>query len=537
MNDELLFLLIFVTPAAGVILLLRYLPVWASRLAVWSSTVFALLMMWQFAAIIPLLAGTAAAFLLWTVMMVVTSLAVLGCLLFSRIRPWRQRCSKHLVHFLFAGAFSLLFLFFALALGNILPGLRFLLPFGIKVSAAALLLFTLVILWQAGVCGLAAHLDATQRKLIRKSPIFPAVQAPVKRRLTFSLKQRRWLMTAGVLLLLSPLSFIDLREPKDFPPEVQRELNDIQARLHNYDAELFPQEEMAVFIYEFTHSGDVNTRSDDWGWSMLHLACWFTKPALVEYLLEQEAETGIATASRHGWVESQPFSLAVNTALHSRTKEAQRIVELLLRHGADVNCRVAGNPLEDCVSHEHGEEMFLLLLEHGADISTASHAPYLWQTARNGWVKATRRLLELGAPQEDLGDYALHGAALGAGTPGTLECARLLLDAGADVNLRDETRTYNALMWLIAPQRQVPCKPSGAENIELMGQMVQLFLEAGASLDEPWRIAEEELQRLAGRKEGASERRRMGRTIASVLQEERPALAAWLEAHGVRLEK
>ncbi len=337
----------------------------------------------------------------------------------------------------------------------------------------------------------------------------------------------------------------------DTPPiplesyQAQQELEEIIQEVER-EVSWIVRDEMLELLADFSVSHDVALRSDEEGWTLLHLACRHRKPALVEWLLIHGANPNALSAGDYVTV---PLVITVRSCpVHHESEESRekacRILAMLLDHGADAEAENASGiipPLKLCTHSEEAypasEQMFILLLEHGADIESAPACPYTAEVAERGWVNALRKLRELGAPLMRKGARAIHGAARGAANPGALECARMLLAAGDDVNLRDHFRQYNALMWLICSE---PFSESGDVELMRCGEMALLFLEAGAKLDEPWYVNEEHFSygtRTPGHtiipwEKGALHN---GKTIKDVLKEQRPELAAWLVARGVSM--
>ncbi len=552
MTEALILLLVGNAVAAGFLLLLHHAHAWALRLVLWSCIAAFVLVEWSlisfrvgFYTVLghehsPLFYAEAESPLYATDSAIVAytlcGLAVCGLLLrliFPALREYvLPRATRS---GLLMAIFTLLPLQVALFLDAFAPVFAGPLGMGFSLIVAAAVFF--LSLWAWGVARLRRHLNLGDRRFVRKTPrrVRVDLTAPAPRRPFLTPHRKRALISFGLpLLLLSPLLLIEWREPKSFPPEVQQAMDEIFLKDIREHGELFPRQEMEELYREFTLSGDARTRSDKRHWSMLHLACWFDKPALTEYLLRCGADAEASTVSFDGWAETTVIEIAVSNALYHKNEDARRNLELLLAHGVKVDGgESSSTPLLLCTHEKDAEEMFLLLLKHGAQVEDTPVHPYLYLTAQHGWVRATRCLLELNAPlEEDDEEPVLVGAARGAHCPGALECARLLLEAGCAVNWTDDDASRNILMPLIANGEN---RDDDAVAVELTGQMVQLFLAAGAQMQDLWEVSPRARHQLAARVY-AEERRREGKTVAEVLKAERPNLAAWLRKRGVKLE-
>ncbi len=326
--------------------------------------------------------------------------------------------------------------------------------------------------------------------------------------------------------------------------EAQRELEEIIQEVQREDS-WDDRDEMLKLLADFSVSHDVASRSGAKEWTLLHLSCRHRKPALVEWLLKHGADPNALCSGNYATV---PLVITVSSGpVYSESEEsrvkAYHILALLLAHGADADAENASGiraPLELCThtedSYPVSEAMFILLLEHGADIESAAARPYTAEVAEKGWVNALRKLLELDAPMERKGARAIHGAARGAANRGTLECARILLAAGDNVYMRDHFKQYNSLMWLICSET---FPKSGDAELTRCGEMVLLFLEAGANLEESWHMNEADFSGVdtPGYKiiPWKNNTLHNGKTIKDVLKELRPELSAWLTARGVKM--
>jgi uncharacterized protein len=163
------------------------------------------------------------------------------------------------------------------------------------------------------------------------------------------------------------------------------------------------------------------------------------------------------------------------------------VVGALLDHGADVKALAKNGqtPLLIAAEHAHWETMHLLLNKNApVDRAGNSGNTPLILAAQVGQTALVRRLLDKGARVDVMGDFgtALH-AATGADD---LECARLLLDHGADVNARDR---YDASPLISVASRLSAHTDDGhlvvssPESFRLQTQFVALLLERGAAVN------------------------------------------------------
>jgi ankyrin repeat protein len=214
-----------------------------------------------------------------------------------------------------------------------------------------------------------------------------------------------------------------------------------------------------------------------YGWSPLLAATQNRNYQMGKFLIEHGADVNIA--NKGGWT---PLYLATDNRnleggdYPTRTPDMDGLeyIELLLEQGADPNARMIESTETRTVFtnqwlDEEGATAFLrasqsgdvdlmkLLLEYGADprINTKLGVTPLAVAAGIGWVEgitfewsteetveAVRLLLDLGIDpnaQADTGRVALHGAA----HKGATEVARILVAAGARMDIRDFGNTDN----------------------------------------------------------------------------------------------
>lgn len=268
---------------------------------------------------------------------------------------------------------------------------------------------------------------------------------------------------------------------------------------------------------------DTNPQAVNRGWKhgtgvcALHLAAKHGNAEVVQLLLERGAEIEKKTASGQytalylavmrsrlaaakrlvaAGADVQTRDCAGRTALHCVTNPD--IAALLLDHGADPN---AVNASGDTPLHGASGAVASVLLEHGADPNARgdyARTPLIAVASRGGagdFAETAKRLLEAGAEVDavdEFGDTALSLAVYtgqagmvkillasradkdgvrGDGKPlanaaanGRTAIAKILIDAGADVNARGDDG-YTPLFWAVSWKS---------------GKIVNLLLENGA---------------------------------------------------------
>ena len=120
--------------------------------------------------------------------------------------------------------------------------------------------------------------------------------------------------------------------------------------------------------------------------------------------------------------------------------EARRLID----EGADVNAKDDSVQSAYLISASEGYlELLQLTLEHGADVSSLDsfNGTGLIRAADRGHVDIVRELLETEIDVDHVNNLGwtalLEAIILGDGGPRHTEVVRLLVDAGADVNLAD----------------------------------------------------------------------------------------------------
>ena len=230
-----------------------------------------------------------------------------------------------------------------------------------------------------------------------------------------------------------------------------------------------------------------------YGVTAIYLACVNGNAAMIERLLKAgvdanaagpEGETALMTAARTGKVEAAKVLLAHGAAIdakeswHGQTAlmwaAAQRhpaMVRELLAHGADVNARSNLEKWERQTTAEPREKWLPL----------GSMTPLLF-ASREGCVECAKVLVEAGA---DLNAADPDGItpAISAIINGHYDVAAFLVEKGADVNLADKTgRTplYAAVDFNTVPASNRPA-PNVTENQTTSLELIEKLLDRGAN--------------------------------------------------------
>ncbi|MEQ1905363.1 MAG: ankyrin repeat domain-containing protein [Pirellulaceae bacterium] len=132
------------------------------------------------------------------------------------------------------------------------------------------------------------------------------------------------------------------------------------------------------------------------------------------------------------------------------------VAKILLEFGANPNHRDIDNFsllfLLILIKHDHAENGFLFLADHGADIfEKLNDNSFLHLSARSNFLRVMTYLLEKGVDPNICPDASLYSPLHVAARHGNLEACKLLVEYGADVNSRniegftplDNAKIYN----------------------------------------------------------------------------------------------
>jgi ankyrin repeat protein len=178
---------------------------------------------------------------------------------------------------------------------------------------------------------------------------------------------------------------------------------------------------------------DVNVRSEDGSTALLWAAHW-NDLQTAELLVRARADANVANDFR-----MTPLSQACTNA-------SSALVDLLLKAGANPNTPIATGetPVMTC-ARTGNVEAVRMLIAHGADVNAKEPAQHqtaaMWAAAERH-TQVLRTLIEVNADLKahtKTGFTPLHFAA----RVGDVESARILLDAGVDVNIRYEREAQN----------------------------------------------------------------------------------------------
>ena len=175
------------------------------------------------------------------------------------------------------------------------------------------------------------------------------------------------------------------------------------------------------------HPGHLSARGGPIG-TALHAASRMNHPKIVQSLL------------RHGADVNAPGRWERTPLLFASVWGHLEVVRWLLEHGADVSAKDADDDwtsLHLAVGNGHFETT-RMLLEHNADINARTEHKYtpLHLAISNGRVDIVRFLLNQG-PDLEARDYTLQTSLHMVSSTGNLDIARLLLEHGAEIDAKD----------------------------------------------------------------------------------------------------
>ncbi len=232
-----------------------------------------------------------------------------------------------------------------------------------------------------------------------------------------------------------------------------------------------------------------------YGVNALYLACVNGNPAMIERLIKAgadvnaastEGETPLMTASRGGRLEAVKVLLARGAEVNAReewrgqtalmwavAQSHPDIVKELIAHGADVNGRSAFQKWDRQVTAEPREKW----------MPQGSLTPLLFAT-RQGCLECARILIEAGA-NPNAADLEGVTPMISAIINGHYDVAAFLAEKGADVNLADKTgRTalYAAVDFHTMPDSNRP-SPRDVDSAVTSMELIQSLIARGADVN------------------------------------------------------
>jgi len=124
-------------------------------------------------------------------------------------------------------------------------------------------------------------------------------------------------------------------------------------------------------------------------------------------------------------------------------EQIDHLAQLLIENGADVNIKdeYGGTLLMDCSNQQDNSYLASSLLDHGAEIEAVNEdlRTPLMVACENGRPNMTRLLVSRGAQVNKVDRYGRTAIILAIlDGYNTMEILQILLDAGAEINIRDE---------------------------------------------------------------------------------------------------
>jgi ankyrin repeat protein len=207
------------------------------------------------------------------------------------------------------------------------------------------------------------------------------------------------------------------------------------------------------------HPGDVNASQPDGSTALLWAAYW-NDTETVKALLA--AGANVNASNRDGYT---PLSQAC-------TNGDAALVEMLLKAGADANSfQAQGQTVLMTAARAGSAEVVKLLLDHGAEVNSKEswrgQTALMWATAENhpdvvqvlvdhgAEVNAVSSVFDFSGMKTKPGDVPMHfprggfSALLFAARGGFTECAKILLDHGADIAIADPDNTSALVLAII----------------------------------------------------------------------------------------
>jgi ankyrin repeat protein len=250
----------------------------------------------------------------------------------------------------------------------------------------------------------------------------------------------QWSTICCIDLLLERGANPNLVSPDGLPLLIALEIEALQ--IEALDFESYGYVELLL-----QHGADPNITSTYDGVTQTPLGMAISQGSakFVKMLLEHGAD-----ANGSGAEQEAPLAMAILKGLRAA-------VGMLLEHGADANGGSAesGRPLTHAISNHPLQDFVRLLLSYGADPEGSSRHRPLHAAISTRNKAAAHLLLDAGADvrvRDEMGRSCLHVLCFGCPTENhpwqTISIAEVLLNAGADMNAIDTTRR-TALMLAV----------------------------------------------------------------------------------------
>ncbi|KAI9190717.1 uncharacterized protein BJ171DRAFT_490875 [Polychytrium aggregatum] len=187
------------------------------------------------------------------------------------------------------------------------------------------------------------------------------------------------------------------------------------------------------------YEGNINAK-DVYGRKPLHYAAMHGHEACALFLLE--SGTNVDSLDHDGWTP------LIHAIAGGHTKSAQ----ILIDHDATIEAKSATSPIPLSLACEYGhKDIVALLLARGATLlPNANGLSPLHLTSREGFHEISALLIAHGADVEARDVFNGWTPVFFSASEGHLDCVRVLLEAGAKVNVKDEN---DWLPWTFALHR------------------------------------------------------------------------------------
>ncbi len=254
------------------------------------------------------------------------------------------------------------------------------------------------------------------------------------------------------------------------------------------------QSEMPELLYEIMHTGEADKVSPS-GFTALHATCVYADENLFRALMEAGVpfDTRAGDWQQLGYVGDTPLGLLVRFMNHRTAAARLRMARVLLEKGANPDAPMTtwkGNrmvttvPFCEMGNQDCNHEMRMLLLEFGSkDLKRRMHGWSLsWDWYRedlrrhlrqNGVVKGSSLAGSTQKKPADIGRVPL----LDLIRKGEVEGVRMALEAGASIEVSPRARRYGQ-----EPLFNIPARKK--DDPEAAVEIARLLIEAGADVNQ-----------------------------------------------------